>query len=79
MSACLPEEHVFVIGGASVYREALPLADRLCLTHIAATPAEADVYFPSVDETEWRLVASESHEADEKNEQPYTFADYERI
>lgn len=79
LSACLPEEHVFVIGGASVYREALPLADRLCLTHIAATPAEADVYFPSVDETEWRLVASESHEADEKNEQPYTFADYERI
>lgn len=79
LSACLPEEQVFIIGGASVYREALPLADRLCLTHIAATPAEADVYFPPMDETEWRLVASESHEADEKNEQPYTCADYERI
>ena len=79
LAACQPEEEVYIIGGESVYAEALPLADRLCLTHVEATPAAADAFFPEINETEWRLVDSESHEADEKNEAPYTFADYERI
>lgn len=78
LAACAAEEQVFVIGGASVYAEALPLADRLCLTHLDATPAEADVFFPEYDAGEWLCVSSESHEADEKNEVPYTFADYVR-
>lgn len=78
LAACRPEEEVFVIGGASVYAEALPLADRLCLTHVADTPAEADVFFPEYDAAQWRLVASESHEPDERHAVPYTFADYER-
>ena len=55
------------------------MADRLCLTHVADTPDEADAFFPEYDETEWRLTASESHEADERNAVPYTFADYERL
>lgn len=78
LAACTAEEQVFVIGGASVYAEALPLADRLCLTHLDATPTEADVFFPEYDAGEWLCVSSESHEADEKNEVPYTFADYVR-
>lgn len=78
LAACRPEEQVFIIGGASVYAEALPLADRLCLTHLDATPPEADVFFPAYDAAEWQCVASESHEPDEKNEVPYTFADYVR-
>lgn len=77
LAACADEE-VFIIGGASVYREAFPIADRLCLTHIHAIPEHADVFFPSFDESEWRCTFSEDHEADERNEQPFTFADYER-
>lgn len=79
LEACQPDEQVFIIGGESVYAEALPLADRLCLTHIEAVPDAADAFFPEFDATEWRLVSSESHDADEKNEAPYVFADYERI
>lgn len=79
LDACGPEEEIFIIGGASVYAEALPLADRLCLTHVADTPDEADAFFPEYDETQWRLTASESHEPDERNQKPYTFADYERL
>lgn len=79
LAACAADEAVYVIGGESVYAEALPLADRLCLTHVAATPAAADAFFPEFDAAGWRLVASESHEADEKNAEPYTFADYERV
>ncbi len=79
LAACTAEEDIYIIGGESVYAEALPLADRLCLTHIAATPPDADAFFPDFDATEWRLVASESHDVDEKHAVPYTFADYERI
>lgn len=78
LSACSPEEQVFIIGGESVYAEAMPLADRLCLTHVHAVPDEADAYFPEYDAEEWCKVFEESHEADECNAVPYTFADYER-
>ncbi len=78
LSACSPEEQVFIIGGESVYAEAMPLADRLCLTHVHAVPDEADAYFPEYDAEEWCKVFEESHEVDERNAVPYTFADYER-
>ncbi len=78
--AALPADtHIYIIGGASVYAEALPLADRLYLTHLHASPDDADVFFPEIDPREWRLLAEEHHEADEQNEVPFTFADYERV
>lgn len=47
LERCSPEEEVFIIGGAQVYKEALPLADILYLTEVFDTPAEADTFFPS--------------------------------
>lgn len=79
LASCGEDEEIFVIGGASVYAEALPLAERLFLTHVEAVPAEADVFFPEFDATDWRLTASETHEPDEKHAQRFTFADYERL
>ena len=79
LAALLADTHIYIIGGASVYAEALPLADRLCLTHLHASPDDADVFFPEIDKGEWRLLSEEHHEADEQNEVPYTFADYERV
>lgn len=79
LAACTADEEVFIIGGASVYRAAFPIADRLCLTHVHATPDEADVFFPEFDDSEWRCTFSEDHAADERNDQPFTFADYERV
>ena len=46
LASCSPEEDVYIIGGASVYKEALPLADRLCLTEVQDTPALVDAFFP---------------------------------
>ena len=46
---CAPEEQVFVIGGQTVYEQTLPLAHRLCMTEIAATPPRADAFFPPYD------------------------------
>ena len=70
---------IFVIGGSSIYEATLPLADRLCLTHILAKAPQADVFFPEVDFDQWKCTFHESHPADEQNEQPYIFADYIRI
>jgi dihydrofolate reductase len=75
---CSPEEQVFIIGGESVYAEALPLADRLNLTHVHATPSHADAFFPAFCADDWHIASEEHHEADEKNECPYTFTDYVR-
>lgn len=45
LAHCAKDEEVYIIGGASVYQQALPLADRLCLTEIDDTPAKADTFF----------------------------------
>ena len=78
LASCRQGEQVFVIGGASVYKEALPLANRLCLTRIAARPPRADVYFPRFNSRHWRVALREKHAPDAKNRQRYQFVDYVR-
>ena len=78
LASCLPEEEIYIIGGASVYAEALPLADRLCLTEVHDTPAEADAFFPAFNPDEWKVSFREEHETDEKHQYPFTFIDYIR-
>lgn len=74
MQHCTPDEDTYIIGGASIYEQAMPMADRLCLTEIAATPAEADVFFP--DYSAWKESWREDHGIDEKHNQRYSFVDY---
>ncbi len=69
-----PDDDIYIIGGACVYRQALALADRLCLTEVDDTPAEADTFFP--DYSDWREVWREDHPADERHAYPYSFVDY---
>lgn len=78
LAHCLPDEEVYIIGGASVYREALPLANALCLTHIDDTPAAADAFFPEIDPQVWQEVERETHAPDEKHAHAYSFVNYER-
>ncbi len=76
LNHCAPDEDIYIIGGASVYEQALPLADRLCLTEIADTPSAADAFFP--DYSEWKETAREDHSTDEKHAYRYSFVDYEK-
>lgn len=71
---------VFVIGGASVFALALPLADTLHLTRIAHTfPAGAGaVHFPPWNPAAWRLLSSETRAPDAANEWAMTFERWER-
>ena len=72
------EEEVFVIGGSSVYWEALPMAQTLYLTEVDDLPEDADTFFPKINREEWKETARESHEADERNEKPFCFITLER-
>lgn len=65
-------EEVFVIGGESVYKEALPYAHHLYLTQVHAQ-VEGDTYFSQYEKSVWKEVSREDHDADEKNEYPYSF------
>lgn len=72
------EEEAFVIGGGMVYRQMMPLADKLYITHIHHSWEDADTFFPEIKESEWKLLNAERHFADEKNPYNYTFATYGR-
>lgn len=74
----LPEEEAFVIGGGMVYRQMMPRADKLYITHIHHSWEDADTFFPEINESEWQLATSERHEADEKNPYAYTFCTYNK-
>lgn len=78
LNSCLPEEHIYIIGGESVYRQAILFADELCLTEVDAEATQADAYFPKVDLTLWQEKSRESHTVDEKHPCPYAFVNYSR-
>lgn len=78
LEACRTDEEVFVIGGASLYREALPLAHRLYLTEVDDAGKPADTFFPAIDAGTWNEKSRECHPSDEKHLYPYCFIDYER-
>jgi dihydrofolate reductase len=73
------EEEAFVIGGAEIYKQALPLADRLYITHIDAEDNEADSFFPEIIPIMWNEVKHEEHKADAENKFDYTFSVYEKF
>ena len=67
-----------VAGGAEIYRQALPMADRIYMTEIAGEP-EGDAYFPELIPEEWREIAREDHPATpKKDDYPFTFITYDR-
>jgi dihydrofolate reductase len=65
----------FVIGGGSVYEQALPLADRVYATHVEAEP-EGDAFFPALAPAEWHC-AQES-EPQRESDLDFVFRTYER-
>ncbi len=73
-----PDEEAFIIGGGMVYRQFMPLADKLYITHIHHAWPEADTFFPEIKAEDWRLISEEHHDADTDHPYSYTFAEYIR-
>lgn len=72
------DKDMFIIGGASLYAAALPMADALELTEIEAVADNCDTYFPEVDFSDWKEVSRERHE-DDSAPVNYSFCRYERL
>lgn len=71
------DEEIMVMGGAQIYREFLPLADKLLVTRIDAE-FEGDEYFPLYEESAWELAGEAEGPVDEKNRYPHRFQTYVR-
>lgn len=72
------QAEVIVMGGAQIYALALPLADRLYVTHVHAE-VQGDAFFPEVDWSAFSLVSRNNFSADGPNPYDYSFAVYDRI
>ena len=70
------EDETFIIGGASIYKQFLPYADKLYLTEVDAECLDADVYFPQFDKSLYQkeIIASE-----EDNNLKYQYVLYKKI
>jgi dihydrofolate reductase len=72
LALCAEEAEVFIVGGAEIYKLAMPLTNRIYLT-IVHQSFEADAFFPPINNSEWFETEREEHPADEKNSIPYSF------
>lgn len=68
---------IFVIGGAEIYKQFLPYANKLYVT-IIEEEFEADAYFPEINLKEWEQISFEKGIKDEKNKYDYNFYEYKR-
>jgi dihydrofolate reductase len=71
------ERELFVIGGAEIYRLAMPQAERQYVTRVLVD-VKGDAYFQNNRSGNWQLVESIAHGADEKNDFPFVFEVYQR-
>ena len=71
------DEEIFVIGGANVYRVAIPLADRLHCSIIHAK-IEGDIYMDEIDFGAWAMTSKQTHEMDAKHAHSYTTYVFDR-
>lgn len=77
LSKCDKNEEIFIIGGGSIYRQFMNLADRLYITHVHKK-IPADVFFPEIDPKIWKVADKEEFIPEDKEGIPYTYIIYER-
>lgn len=75
---CNQFEQVFVIGGDTIYKQMLEVTETIYLTRVHTSISNADAFFPIIDLDIWKLIKSEHHKKDDKNEFDYTFEVYQR-
>ncbi|MCC8410009.1 dihydrofolate reductase [Mucilaginibacter sp. UR6-1] len=77
LALCAGEDEVFIVGGAEIYKLAMPLTDKIYLT-IVHHDFEGDTYFPEIDYSQWNETARTDYEADDKHAYAYSILTLER-
>ena len=77
LAACAGDDEIFVVGGAELYAQAMPLADTLYVTEIQRD-VEGDAHFPEFNRGEWREVSREMRSQQQPQPLEYHFVTYRR-
>ena len=70
-------KEAYIIGGGEIFKQSLPMANRIYLTRVHASP-EGDAFFPSFRESEWNLLSQLDFAADAKHAYGYSFQVWQR-
>ena len=70
-------EEIFVIGGGEIYKQLLPVANKLYVTEVAIE-CEGDAFFPDYSKEAWEIISAEPHSKDERNSCDFTFLELVR-
>lgn len=73
----LDTKEIMIAGGAQIYEQALPIANRIYLTRVHVN-LEADAFFPSFSADEWNLTSSKDFEANEKHAYSFSIQQWDR-
>ena len=77
LALCAAEDEVFIVGGAEIYRQAIPLTNRIYLT-LVDQEFDGDTFFPELNTEDWQEKQQENFEPDDKNKYSYSFITLER-
>lgn len=72
------DQQPFIIGGGEIYKQSMPLADKIELTRVHSNFENADTYFPEINITKWQEINRITHDADEKHAHAFSFITYKR-
>src|SRR5262249_13953810 len=72
------DRDLIIMGGAEIYRQALPHAHRIELTRVHTKVASGDTWFPELDASQWRETVREDHPADDRHAHAYSFITLDR-
>ena len=77
LSKCDKTGEIFIIGGGSIYRQFMPIADRLYITYVHKK-APADIFFPEIDLKVWKITEKEVFKTDDEESILYTYTIYDK-
>lgn len=78
IAACPKEEDIYIIGGAEIYKQSIPFAEKIELTRVHAN-FDADAFFPEIDLNEWKITFEEPHLKDDKHNFDFTFQTFVKV
>lgn len=71
-------KEVFIAGGGEIYKQSLPLTHRIYLTRVMHSFPDAEIFYPEIRNTNWRMVHHLDFPADDKHAWAYRFETWER-
>lgn len=78
IDSCKDFKEVFIIGGGEIYKQTLPIADKLYLT-VVDNHYDADTFFPEIDMMKWEETSFDHYEKGDKFQYPFSFINYKKI